>query len=183
MKKYGCIGKKLSHSFSKEIHAKLAPYSYELIELREDELETFFAEKNFEAINVTIPYKQAVIPFLDHISDIARRIGAVNTVVNRCGKLYGYNTDYFGMKSLIERVGISLQNKKVLILGTGGTSKTARVLAEDMEASEILTVSRQSSAGSITYNDAVTAHSDAEIIINTTPVGMYPDCDSAPIEL
>ena len=183
MKKYGCIGKKLSHSFSKEIHAKLAPYSYELIELREDELETFFAEKNFEAINVTIPYKQAVIPFLDHISDIARRIGAVNTVVNRCGKLYGYNTDYFGMKSLVERVGISLQNKKVLILGTGGTSKTARVLAEDMEASEILTVSRQSSAGSITYNDAVTAHSDAEIIINTTPVGMYPDCDSAPIEL
>ena len=113
MKKYGCIGKKLSHSFSKEIHAKLAPYSYELIELREDELETFFAEKNFEAINVTIPYKQAVIPFLDHISDIARRIGAVNTVVNRCGKLYGYNTDYFGMKSLIERVGISLQNKNI----------------------------------------------------------------------
>ena len=96
MKKYGCIGKKLTHSFSKEIHAKLADYNYELIELGEDDIKPFFTEKNFEAINVTIPYKETVIPYLDSVSDIAKRIGAVNTIVNKNGKLYGYNTDYIG---------------------------------------------------------------------------------------
>ena len=122
MKKYGCIGKKLTHSFSKEIHSKLADYEYELIELNEDEIETFFREKDFNAINVTIPYKQTVIPYLDSLSDVAKRIGAVNTIVNRNGKLYGYNTDYYGMKALIQKIGIDIKDKKVLILGTGGTS-------------------------------------------------------------
>ena len=95
MKKYGCIGKKLTHSFSKEIHAKLADYDYELIELPEDKIKPFFEKKNFNAINVTIPYKETVIPYLDFVSDIALRIGAVNTIVNKDGKLYGYNTDYY----------------------------------------------------------------------------------------
>lgn len=183
MKKYGCIGKKLTHSFSKDIHARLADYKYELIELAEEEIQPFFEEKDFEAINVTIPYKQTVIPYLDSISEIAQKIGAVNTIVNRGGKLYGYNTDYYGMKALIERVGLDLQNKKVLILGTGGTSKTARVVAADMGAAEILTVSRRSSDGHITYDEAQTVHYDAQIIINTTPSGMYPDCESKPIDI
>lgn len=143
MKKYGCIGKKLTHSFSREIHAKLADYEYELIELSEGEIAPFFEKKDFAAINVTIPYKQTVIPYLDWVSPIADRIGAVNTIVNKAGKLYGYNTDYYGMKALIERVGIVVSDKKVLILGTGGTSKTARVVAKDLGAAEILTVSRK----------------------------------------
>lgn len=183
MKKYGCIGKKLTHSFSREIHARLADYKYELIELCEDELAPFLKEKNFEAINVTLPYKEAVIPYLDVISEKAKRIGAVNTVVNKNGVLYGYNTDYYGMRSLIERARLELSNKKVLILGTGGTSKTARAVALDLGASEILKVSRKSGAECITYEEAVTAHSDAQIIINTTPSGMYPECDTKPIDL
>lgn len=183
MEKYGCIGKKLTHSFSKEIHAKLADYQYDLIELSEDEVKVFFTEKNFKAVNVTIPYKQTVIPYLDSMSDVAKRIGAVNTVINKNGKLYGYNTDYYGMKALIEKLGVEIKNKKVLVLGTGGTSKTARVLAEDMGASEILTVSRSESENYITYEKAVSDHSNADVIINTTPSGMYPDCDSEPIDI
>ena len=181
MKRYGCIGKKLTHSFSKEIHAKLADYPYELIELTEEEIAPFFEKKDFAAINVTIPYKQTVIPYLDSISDIAKKIGAVNTIVNKDGKLYGYNTDYYGMKALIEKVGIDLSGKKVLILGTGGTCKTARVLAADLGAKEILIVSRKKSEGVITYEEAVSLYNDAEVIINTTPSGMYPDCESKPI--
>ena len=115
MKKYGCIGKNLTHSFSKEIHARLADYEYELIELTEEEIQSFFAKKEFEAINVTIPYKETVIPYLDSVSQIAQRIGAVNTIVNKDGKLNGYNTDYYGMKALIERVGVELNAKKVLV--------------------------------------------------------------------
>lgn len=183
MKKYGCIGKKLTHSFSKEIHSKLADYEYELIELTEEEIDPFFEDKNFAAINVTIPYKQTVIPYLHSVSDIAKRIGAVNTIVNKNGKLYGYNTDYYGMKSLIERTEIDLKDKKVLILGTGGTSKTARVVATDMGAAEILVVSRKNSDEYITYEDAVKTHADANVIINTTPSGMFPDCDSKPIDI
>ncbi len=183
MKKYGCIGKKLTHSFSKEIHAKLADYEYELIELNEDEIETFFNKKDFYAVNVTIPYKQTVIPYLDSLSDVAKRIGAVNTIVNKNGKLYGYNTDYYGMKALIEKIGIDLNGKKVLILGTGGTSKTANVLAEDLGAVEMITVSRKKSENYITYEEAVKFHSDANVIINTTPSGMFPDCDSVPIDI
>ena len=183
MKKYGCIGKKLTHSFSKEIHSKLADYEYELIELNEDEIEDFFKSKDFNAINVTIPYKQTVIPYLDSLSDVAKRIGAVNTIVNRNGRLYGYNTDYYGMKALIEKIGIDLNGKKVLILGTGGTSKTARILTEDMGASEIITVSRSKSENYITYEEAVNEHSDVNVIINTTPSGMYPDCEGIPIDI
>ena len=183
MKKYGCIGKKLPHSFSKEIHAKLADYAYDLIELAEEEIAPFFEKKDFAAINVTIPYKQTVIPYLDSISEVAERIGAVNTIVNKDGKLCGYNTDYYGMKALIERIGIDLTGKKVLVLGTGGTSKTARVVAADLGAAEILTVSRRKTDHYITYEEAVQEHADANVIINTTPSGMYPDCESRPIDI
>ena len=183
MKRYGCIGKKLTHSFSKEIHARLADYAYDLIELSEEEIRPFFERKDFAAINVTIPYKQTVIPYLDETSPVAQRIGAVNTIVNRDGRLYGYNTDYYGMKALIEKAGIEMVGKKVLILGTGGTSKTANVVASDMGAAEILTVSRRKSEGRITYEEAVSGHADAQVIINTTPSGMYPDCGAKPIDV
>ena len=180
---YGLIGEHLPHSFSKIIHEKLAPYSYELHERRPDEVDSFMRGKEFKGINVTIPYKQTVIPYLDEISDQARSIGAVNTVVNRNGRLCGYNTDYFGMKSLIERLGIDPAGKKVLILGTGGTSKTAFAVATDMGASEVYKVSRTGKEGVPTYEEAYERHTDAQIIINTTPCGMYPAIDDCPLDL
>lgn len=183
MSRYGCIGKTLTHSFSKDIHEKIADYDYQLMELTEEELPSFLTQKDFAAVNVTIPYKQTVIPYLDELSDVARRIGAVNTIVHRNGKLYGYNTDYYGMKALITRLDLDLHSKKVLVLGTGGTSKTACVLATDLGAAQVLTVSRTASAEHVTYAQAAADHADAQIIINTTPCGMYPDVDGTPIDL
>lgn len=180
--KYGCIGEKLGHSFSWEIHQRLADYSYELKELTPAELGAFMEKKEFSAINVTIPYKQDVIPYLSEISPQAKEIGAVNTIVNRDGKLYGYNTDFFGMRALILRSGIEILGKKVLILGSGGTSRTARAVAVDLGAREILVVSRSGRDG-ITYEDARIHHEDAQIIINTTPCGMYPHLHTVPLNL
>ena len=117
---YGLIGEKLTHSFSKEIHGRLADYEYELTELPRERLDDFMSRRAFRAINVTIPYKEAVIPYLDELSDEARRIGAVNTVVNRGGKLVGYNTDFGGLCGMLRYAGIDLAGKKVLILGSGG---------------------------------------------------------------
>ena len=181
--KYGCIGEKLPHSFSKEIHARLASKEYDLRELKPDEVGAFLQEKDFCGINVTIPYKQAVIPYLDEIDEVAREIGAVNTIVNRNGRLCGYNTDFGGMRAMILREGIDLNEKKVLVLGTGGTSKTACVVARSLGAREILTVSRTEKAGTVTYEEVYRSHTDAEILINTTPCGMYPHVEGAPIEL
>lgn len=180
---YGCIGKKLTHSFSKEIHNLLADYEYNLIPLNEDEIAPFFEKREFKAINVTIPYKETVIPYLDEISETAKKIGAVNTIVNKEGRLFGFNTDFYGLKALIEKTGLTLKNKKVLILGTGGTGKAAKVVAESLGAKEILTVSRQENPEFITYKAAETDHNDTEIIINTTPVGMYPNVEETPINL
>ncbi|MBQ7218812.1 MAG: shikimate dehydrogenase, partial [Ruminococcus sp.] len=180
---YGLIGERLPHSFSKEIHEKIGDYEYSLKELKQDEVQNFILSKNFKAINVTIPYKQTVIPFLDEISPEAEAIGAVNTVVNRDGVLHGYNTDFGGMRALIERTEVELKYKKALILGTGGTSRTARAVCERLGAKEILRVSRSGREGSITYDEAYTKHSDADVIINTTPCGMYPDLFGCPIDL
>ena len=180
---YGLIGERLPHSFSKEIHEKIADYNYSLKELKPDELKDFILSKNFKAINVTIPYKQAVIPFLDEISAEAEAIGAVNTVVDRNGLLYGYNTDFGGMRALIERVGVDLRYKKALILGTGGTSRTAAAVCERLGAKEIYRVSRGGREGSLTYDEAYEKHADADVIINTTPAGMYPDIFGCAVEL
>lgn len=180
---YGLIGERLPHSFSKEIHEKIADYQYSLKELKPDEVEGFILSRNFKAINVTIPYKQTVIPFLDEISPEAEAIGAVNTVVNRGGVLYGYNTDFGGMRALIERTEVELKYKKALILGTGGTSLTAAAVCERLGAKEILRVSRTGREGSVTYEQAYADHSDADVIINTTPCGMYPNIDGCPINL
>lgn len=180
---YGLIGERLPHSFSKEIHEKLGYYKYSLKELKPDELKDFILKRDFKAINVTIPYKQAVIPLLDEISPDAEAIGAVNTVVNRDGVLYGYNTDFGGMKALIERVGVVLKYKKALILGTGGTSLTAAAVCERLGAKSILRVSRTGRGGAITYEQAYSEHSDADVIINTTPCGMYPNIFDCPIDI
>ena len=180
---YGLIGERLPHSFSKEIHEKIADYDYSLKELNPDELENFILSRNFKAINVTIPYKQAVIPFLDEISPEAEAIGAVNTIVNRGGALCGYNTDFGGMRALAERIGLSMKYGKALILGTGGTSRTAAAVCERLGAAEIYRVSRSGREGSKTYEQAVAEHSDADVIINTTPCGMYPDIFGCPIDL
>ncbi|MBO5109260.1 MAG: AAA family ATPase [Clostridia bacterium] len=181
--KYGCIAAKLGHSFSREIHAALADYEYELCEISSEELDGFMTRREFCAINVTIPYKEAVIPYLDEIDEHAKTIGAVNTIVNRDGRLYGYNTDFFGMCSLLDYAGISLHGRKVLILGTGGTSKTAWAVAEALGAKEVYKVSRTAKDGAITYEDAYALHGDAEIILNTTPVGMYPNIYASPIDI
>ena len=180
---YGCIGERLSHSFSREIHKALADYEYILREVPREELDSFMKNADFKAINVTIPYKELVIPYLYFIDSVAESIHAVNTVVNRDGRLYGYNTDSYGMKSMIEYAGIDFKDRKVAILGTGGTSKTAFAVATSLGAKVIFKVSRSVSDGAVTYGDLYENHSDTEIIINTTPSGMYPNIFDTPVDL
>ena len=186
---YGCIAEHLGHSFSGEIHHLLGKalsnddqpcYHYVLQELTPDEVGPFLERRAFRGINVTIPYKQTVIPYLDELTDAARSIGAVNTIVNRNGHLIGDNTDFFGMKYLLSLIGIDLKNKKVLILGTGGTSNTAYAVATHDGAREVYKVSRQAKDGCLTYDD-LKDHLDAEVIINTTPLGMYPNDEGCPL--
>lgn len=179
---YGCIGKKLGHSFSAVIHAKLGDYDYRLCELTETELVEFMTNKNFKGINVTIPYKETVIPFLDRIDESAKKIGAVNTVVNSNGVLTGCNTDFYGMSELLKRGGITLANKNVFILGTGGTSKTARAVAQSLGAAEINVVSRNPHNSEISYDEMYRRSAEVEVIINTTPVGMFPKSDASPVD-
>ena len=180
---YGCIGEHLPHSFSREIHGEIGSYAYDLKELTPEELPGFMTARGFMGINVTIPYKQAVIPFLDEIDETARAIGAVNTVVNRNGKLYGYNTDLYGLTRLIHRIGLDLSGKKVLVLGTGGTSRTASYAAEKLGARVVYRVSRTSREGSLSYEEVLQDHTDAEIILNTTPCGMFPHPAEQPVLL
>ncbi len=168
--RYGLIGERLGHSFSKEVHAMLSDYDYEIREVAKGELDSFMQKADFKAINVTIPYKESVIPYLSYISEEAKLIGSVNTIVNREGKLYGYNTDFIGMVALINKMCLSLKGKKTVILGTGGTSKTAGAVAASLGANPILTVSRSKKDGCIDYDELMKEHLDAEIIINTTPI-------------
>ena len=179
---YGLIGEKLGHSFSKQIHESLIGYKYELKELSKEEFDNFMIKKEFTAINVTIPYKEKVIPYLDYIDPTAEKIQAVNTIVNKNGKLYGYNTDYLGLKDLIVKNNIEVLNKKALILGTGGTSKTATVVLQDLGIKEIIYASRSNLEGTISYND-IYQHTDIQIIINTTPCGMYPNINESLVDL
>lgn len=194
--KYGLIGEHLGHSFSKDIHNMIGDYDYQLKEIAPQDLDAFMKARDFLGINVTIPYKQDVIPYLDEVDQAAQMIGAVNTIVNKNGKLYGYNTDFYGMKSLLEKMGLSVKGKNVLILGTGGTSKTARALVQSLGCASVAKVSRhpekEDSEGTdpssssacpvITYEEAV-KEIDTNIIINTTPCGMFPKTDAQPISL
>jgi len=167
---YGLIGGKLSHSFSKEIHEQLADYKYELKELTVEEVPNFIKGRGFKAINVTIPYKETVMPYLDDISDMAKKIGSVNTIVNKNGKLYGYNTDYYGFTYMLEYGGISVKNKNVAVLGSGGASKTVVATLKDLGASSVVVVSR---SGEINYEN-ISLRKDINVIVNASPVGMYP---------
>lgn len=181
--KYGLIGEHLSHSFSKAIHEQIGGYVYEIKEIEPEKLEEFIKSKDFLGINVTIPYKERVIPYLDFVDESAKKIGAVNTVVNRGGKLYGYNTDYSGMLALVNKIGIDIKDKKVLIIGTGGTSKTATAVVKSLGAREIIYVSNIAVDGAYTYEQVYSDHLDVEVIFNTSPVGMYPRNDTMPIDL
>ncbi len=180
---YGLLGKKLGHSFSKEIHAMIGGYDYRLYETDEYGVKELMTKKNFKAINVTIPYKETVIPYLDFISENAIKIGSVNTVVNKDGRLYGYNTDFAGLEALIKRAGVQIKDKNVLILGTGGTSKTAYAVSEHMCALKIYKASRHEGEGVITYDEAYKICNEIDVIINATPVGMYPKNGEKPIDI
>lgn len=172
---YGLIGGKLGHSYSKIIHEKIADYTYELMPLpTEAEARTFMEKRAFAAINVTIPYKQFVIPYCDVVDPKAQSIGAVNTIVNRDGKLYGYNTDYAGFAYLAGAHGVDFAGKTVLILGTGGTHSTVTAVCRDGGAKEILTASRTGKGDALLYGEAM-HRPDVQIIVNTTPCGMFPN--------
>ena len=173
---YGLIGSKLGHSYSKIIHEMLCGYRYDLCPLpTEEEARAFLTRRAFRAINVTIPYKRLVMEYCSYIDPRAKAIGAVNTVVNRNGLLYGYNTDYLGFAYLADAYGVEFAGRTVLILGTGGTHNTTSAVAKDKGAARVLTVSRHPDPekGELSYAEAV--HSGADIVINTTPAGMYPN--------
>lgn len=168
---YGLLGEHLPHSFSPQIHLALGNHDYNLFEIAPENLEAFMKEHNFKGINVTIPYKKAVIPYLDVISPEAQKIGAVNTVTVRDGKLYGDNTDYFGFVYMLEKSGISVKDKKSVVLGGGGASATVQAVLRDFGASEVIVVDLNTENN---YKNLY-LHYDAQIIVNTTPVGMYPN--------
>lgn len=183
MPRYGLIGEKLGHSFSKPIHEALGGYQYELLPLAREELDGFLRAKDFAGLNVTIPYKQAVIPYLDELDARARAIGAVNTIVNRAGKLTGCNTDYDGFRQTLLRSGIDPAGKTCLILGNGGACRPAKAVLADLGAGEILVASRRpEDAGLISYAEAE-QRPDVELLVNATPVGMFPEVGNCPIRL
>ena len=177
---YGLIGEKLGHSYSAEIHRAFGAYDYELVSLPPEKLGAFLTHGDFCGLNVTIPYKKAVIPFCAALSETARKIGSVNTIRRQPdGTLYGDNTDYAGFAAMAHRAGIGFAGKRVAILGTGGTSLTAQAVVSDAGAAEMTVVSR---TGAVTYAHLNRA-AQAEVLINTTPVGMYPGNDGIPVSL
>ena len=174
----GLLGRTLGHSYSPRIHSQLGDYSYVLFEKEPEELETFLRHGDFTGLNVTIPYKKTVIPFLDELSDTARRLGAVNTVVRQGDRLLGHNTDYFGFASMVSESGLSPKGKKCLVLGSGGASATVCAVLEELGA-QVVVISRR---GENHYGN-LSIHGDAAILVNTTPVGMYPDTLVSPVDL
>ena len=177
--KCGLLGRKLGHSYSPQIHNLLGDYSYVLFEKEPEELENFLKNGDFSGLNVTIPYKKEVIPYLSELSPTAQKMGCVNTVLRRSdGTLYGHNTDYFGFTSLVRHAGLSVAGKKVLVLGSGGASNTAVAALKDLGASPVV-ISR---SGENNYQN-LHRHTDAAAIVNTTPVGMYPNTGVSPIDL
>ena len=177
--KSGLLGRKLGHSYSPQIHALMGEYPYDLFEKEPEDVADFVRNGDFTGINVTIPYKKDVIPCMDELSPMAKRMGAVNTIVRRSdGTLFGHNTDYFGFSSMVRRSGISVEGKKVLVLGSGGASNTAVKVLEDMGA-QVIIISR---CGENNY-DNLYLHADAAVIVNTTPVGMYPNTGVSAVDL
>ena len=177
---YGLLGRKLGHSWSVPIHQALGCEGYRLIELEPEELGPFLRREDIGGLNVTIPYKRDVMAFCDILDPAAQAIGSVNTIVRREGKLYGYNTDIDGFLYMLRRARISLTGKKVVILGSGGASLTAQAAARQKRAREIVVVSR---SGPDNYENLAERHGDTEVLINTTPVGMWPNMDGQPVDL
>lgn len=178
MIKCGLLGEKLPHSYSPQIHSLFGEYEYLLYEKREDELEAFIKSKEWDGLNVTIPYKKDVIKYLDSLGDTALKAGSVNTVVRRSdGTLYGDNTDVYGFIKMVEHSGISVEGKKVLVLGSGGASVAVVTALKQLNALPVI-ISRR---GEDNYNN-LEKHYDAEVIVNTTPVGMYPNVGNSPVE-
>lgn len=180
---YGLIGEKLSHSYSKVIHEMIADYTYDIVEIPKNELDAFMRSKDFKGINVTIPYKQDVMKYLDEIDDNAKSIGAVNTIVNHNGKLTGHNTDFAGFLYTVKKYDIDINGKKVLVLGRGGASKAVTAVLKYLGAGNIYNVYHKQADDSITYDEAFKNHTDTDVIVNTTPIGMYPDMDASPVDL
>ncbi len=176
----GLLGEHLSHSYSPMIHSMIGGYDYRLFEVAPDNLADFIKNGDFQAINVTIPYKKAVIPYLDELSERAKAIGSVNVVRRRAdGTLYGDNADYFGFYSLCKKSRIRIKGAKVLVLGSGGAAATVCAVLDDMGAREVVVISR---GGENNYNNIET-HKNADVIVNTTPVGMYPDNGTSPLDI
>lgn len=180
MKKFGLIGEKLGHSYSPLIHSIFGDYEYELCEAKEEELEALLKKEEYGGFNITIPYKKTVLKLCDEISDTARAIGSVNTIIrSEDGKLKGYNTDYDGFIYLLKAAKIDVKGMKCMVLGSGGASLTVQTVLADMGASEIVIISRK---GENNYEN-INRHFDSEIIVNTTPVGMYPGNGRTPVNL
>ena len=180
MKKFCLVGEKLGHSFSPEIHRKFGDYEYELVEVQPDGLADLLKNEEYGGFNITIPYKETVMQYLDDISDTARRIGAVNLVIREDdGRLMGYNSDQFGFLYMIGKLGVDVTGLKCLVLGSGGASKAAQGALSDLGAGEIVVISR---TGENNYQN-LEKHYDADIIVNTTPVGMYPNNGKKPINI
>lgn len=179
MEKFGLLGEKLAHSLSPQIHACFGEYPYTLIEKKREELAALFEERPFRAINVTIPYKKEVIPFCDELDEVAARIGSVNTIRFDADAVRGYNTDYTGFRYLLVKNGIDVSGRKVLVLGSGGSSVMACVVLRDLQAREVVVISR---SGENNYEN-LERHADAAVIVNTTPVGMFPHNLQAPLDL
>ncbi|WP_302926755.1 shikimate kinase [Holdemania filiformis] len=179
----GLIGEHLGHSYSQRIHETLGGYPYELIEVAPQDLDAWMKNKDFAALNVTIPYKKAVIPYLEELDERARRIGAVNTIVNDHGRLIGKNTDYYGCRFMLEQAGIEIQGRKVILLGNGGAAQAVQAVLEDLGAAAIVKVKRNPSPETLTYEEAYRDHSGAQVIVNTSPVGMFPAQEGIPVEL
>ncbi len=177
--KFALIGKTLKHSYSKKIHGLFNKYDYDLVELNDCQLKEFVNDKKYTGFNVTIPYKKEIIKYLDVVDESAKAIGAVNTVVKKDGKTKGYNTDFFGMIYMLNRADIDLKDKHVLILGSGGTSNTAVAVAKRLNAKSIKVISRN---GEFNYQNCYD-FIETQVIINTTPVGMYPETDHSPIDI
>ena len=180
---YGLIGEKLGHSYSKIIHEKLADYTYDLCPLSKEEFKDFMEKREFKAINVTIPYKKDVIPYLKEMDESATAIGAVNTIVNKEGNLYGYNTDMPGFIYMVNQNKIQMKDKKVVVLGNGGAAQAIKAAVQKLGAREMIVVDIVPAEGVISYDECFTHHTDADILVNTSPVGMYPKVDASPVDL
>lgn len=187
--KYGLIGEKLEHSFSKQIQTRIAElqnvkdYQYDFVELDKEQFVEFMKKKDFKGINVTLPYKKAVIPYIDVLDESAEKMGAVNTIVNRDGKLYGYNTDFGGFLYMVKAHNVHMEGKKVLLIGNGGASAAVQAVCKHEKAKDIIVVSRSANNGAISYDEMYTSHLDADIVVNTSPVGMYPNIANSPIDV